>query len=56
MKIQWLRKKTTNQLIRIREMTIQDIAMAKEQGRQHLAKIMEDKIIKEVDLILKERS
>jgi len=55
MRKKWLREKTTDQLIMYREMTMIDIAAAKERGRSGLSEMLEAQI-KEVDLILKERS
>ncbi len=55
MQRRWLRKKTNAQLIMRREMAMIDIAAAEERGRARLVKMMKV-TIKEIDLILKERS
>ena len=54
MKKRWLRKKTTNQLIMHREMTMIDIAAAEERGRDRLVKML-NQHRQEVESILKER-
>ena len=54
MKKKWLRKKTTNQLIMHREMTMVDLMTAAERGRDRLVKMLIQQI-QEIELILKER-
>jgi hypothetical protein len=54
MKKKWLKKCTTNQLIRHREMTMIDLAAAEERGRDRLVKMLELHLC-EIISILKER-